>query len=288
MKNEDVRRALIELAKDDGTAPRAGFVTDLEHRLQSQPPVVGDYTSARPVSTDLRPRRPVRRMAPAFAALVLLLGGAVYAASHDGGSGVTSFGGSSTSAPITIDTRPTSSSVRIPNEASPGPVPVTEPRSTETAAPDRSTSTTVARTASTSVSVTEPVREPTTAPATRPRDSTTSSTRSTTTSIAVAPMTLGATRVGVTDQVSLEWSAVPAAARYIVVRTVSTTASAPAEPVYPAEAPTQVVVEVAAPTQTAVNLAPSPIVSARYRVVALDAANRVIGKSQVVQVSLPR
>lgn len=283
MKSEDVRRALAELAKDDDAMPRAGFITDLEDRLRNQPPVAGDYAPSRPAPNAVRPRR-ARRLVPAFAALALLVGGASYAVVRDGGAGVTSIGGSSTSAPTTLDRTTTSSisSSTVPAEAATTTEPVAPTRLVPV--PATEPVTTVARPDPT---VTEPVPS-TAAPSTRPRESTSSSTRPTSTTAAVASMRLGASRVEATDQVWLEWTAVPTAVRYIVVRTVSTTAAPPPEPVFPAVAPTEVAVEAAAPTRTATNMVPAPATMVRYRVVALDGAGRMVGKSAFVQVNLPR
>jgi len=115
-------------------------------------------------------------------------------------------------------------------------------------------------------------------------------TRAPTTTRAVVSMELGAQRVEMTSQVSLSWSAVDGAAKYIVVRTVATAGATPAEPVYPPVAPTTVVVQTTLRTytDTAESVEGVFITAARYRVVALDGSGKVIGSSRFVQINLPR
>jgi hypothetical protein len=106
----------------------------------------------------------------------------------------------------------------------------------------------------------------------------------------VVTLELGALRIGTSSQVSISWSAVEGAKKYVLVRTVATGGLTPAEPVYPPVAPTKVVVQTTANAHTDVAeaLEGVPITSVRYRVVALDLSGKVIGSSGFVQVNLPR
>jgi hypothetical protein len=111
-----------------------------------------------------------------------------------------------------------------------------------------------------------------------------------TTTRTVVSMEIGAQRVALSSQVSLSWSAVAGAAKYVVFRTVAVGGATPAEPVYPLVAPSKLVVQTTARayTDVAESVEGVPITAVRYRVVALDASAKVIGSSRFVQVDLPR
>ena len=115
-------------------------------------------------------------------------------------------------------------------------------------------------------------------------------TKPPTTTRPIVSMEIGAQRVELSSQVSLSWSAVAGAAKYVVVRTVAVGGATPAEPVYPPVLPSKVVVQTTARVHTDIAEAVEgvPITAVRYRVVALDATAKVIGSSRFVQVNLPR
>ena len=325
LTKDELHRQLVKMGRTDVVGPPRDFVDSLDARLAAMASAQHDYAPPR-LAPRPRPKRVL--LAPAFAAVALVIaaivvsvdgGSTAYALSDpfnvqvqladgrvvDGtnkmrvGKGAILTVGAGGSVRIgdrvygegeviaigergpevtgRIEVAPTTTRVEPPvtiriEEPAPTTVaPVTRPP--ETTAPPR------------------PVEPAPTTQAAPPETSRTpETTKPPTTTRPMVSMELGAQRVGTSSQVSLSWSAVEGAKKYIVVRTVAVGGATPAEPVYPAVSPTKVVLQTTAlaHTDTAEAVEGVPITGVRYRVVALDASAKVIGSSRFVQVDLPR
>jgi hypothetical protein len=324
MTKDELHRQLVEMGKGNVVGPPRDFVDSLGARLDAMASAQHDYAPRLPAP---RPRPKRVLLAPAFAALAIVIaaivlsvdrGSAAYALSDpfnvqvqladgrvlsgtdglrlDKGAVVTVgaggsvrirdrvfgegevilIGGRGPELTGRIDVAPTTTRVETPTTTR-GEDPTTTLPST-TRAPE----TTVPPLA------TEPV--PTIKVEPPPTSLKSETTRPPTTTRVVVSMELAAQRVGITSQVSVSWSAVEGAKKYILVRTVAVGGAIPAEPVYPVVSPTKVVVQTTAVAHTDVaeTIEGLPITAVRYRVVALDASAKVIGSSRFVQVELPR
>ena len=326
MIKDEVSRQLLDMGRVDVVGPPREFVDSLEQRLEAMASTQLEYVP--PMAAPRRPRPKRVMFAPAFAALALVVGAIVFnvgngsaayalddpfnvhvqfADGHvvDGTDGLRIPKG----ATVVVGA---GGSVRIRDRVyregdvivigDDGPevadrVDVAPP-STRTE-PEPSTAVEPIRPSTTAPTA---VREPDPTVAPRPLEpapvtrveipETTRAPKTTlpTTTRTVVSMEIGAQRVELSSQVSLSWSAVPGAAKYVVVRTIAIAGATPAEPVYPLVAPSKLVVQTTARAHTDVaeSVEGVPITAARYRVVALDASAKVIGSSRVVQVDLPR
>ena len=324
MRKDELHRQLVKMGKTDVVGPPRDFVDSLDARLAAMASAQHDYA---PLMPPPRPRPKRVLLAPAFAALSLTIaaivlsvdgGAAAYALNEpfnvqvqladgrvvygiDGlrvrkgaivrvGAGgsvrigdriyregdVIAIGERGPEVTDHIDVTPSTTRVEAPpttrvEEPPPTTAPVTRPP--ETTMPPRP----ILPAPTTKAEPPETTRKPET---TQPPQTTR----------LVVPMELAAQRVGASSQVSLSWSVVEGAKKYVVVRTVAVAGATPAEPVYPPVSPTKVVVQTTARAHTDVAEAVEgvPVTAVRYRVVALDASAKVIGSSWFVQVDLPR
>jgi hypothetical protein len=325
----EVNRQLLEMGRVDVVGPPRDFVDSLAQRLDAIASTQAEY--APHINPPRRPRAKRLVFAPAYAAIVLVVGAIVVTVDHgssayalddpfnvqvqladgrfvDGTDGlkiskgatvVVGAGGS-----VRIRDRVyREGDVIVIGESGPevashvdvvapstGPEPVapttervesTRPATTEPPTTLRLPEPTVPRVIEPVPTTRIEVPEPTRAPET---------TKPPTTTRTIVSMEIGAQRVELSSQVSLSWSAVAGAAKYVVVRTVAVGDATPAEPVYPPVAPSKLVVQTTARAHTDIAEAVEgvPITAVRYRVVALDASAKVIGSSRFVQVNLPR
>ena len=326
----EVNRQLLEMGRADVVGPSRDFVDSLAQRLDAIASTQAEY--APHINPPRRPRAKRLVFAPAFAAIVLVVGAIVVTVDNgssayalddpfnvqvqladgrfvDGTDGlkipkgatvVVGAGGSvrirdrvyregdviviGESGPEVADhievVAPSTRQEQLPPTTE--VVEPTRPSTTEAPTTVRQPEPTVATrpleaVPTTRIEVPETTRAPeTTLPATTTRP--------------MVSMEISAQRVELSSQVSLSWSAVEGAAKYVVVRTVAVGGATPAEPVYPPVLPTKVVVQTTARAHTDVAEAVEgvPITAARYRVVALDSKAKVIGSSRFVQVDLPR
>jgi hypothetical protein len=326
----EMNRQLLEMGRVDVVGPPRDFVDSLAQRLDAIASTQADYAPHLNPPRRPHPKRLV--FAPAFAALVLVVGAIVITVDNgssayalddpfnvqvqlsdgrfiDGTDGLKVAKGST----IVVGA---GGSVRIRDRVyregdvivigESGPevadhVEVVAPSTRQESAPP-----TTERVEPTRPSTTEPtttIRQPEPTVAPRPVEpvpttrievpATTlapETTKPPTTTRPMVSMEISAQRVDLSSQVSLSWSAVEGAAKYVVVRTIAVGGATPAEPVYPAVAPSKVVVQTTARAYTDVadSVEGVPITAARYRVVALDSTAKVIGSSRFVQVDLPR
>lgn len=323
MTKDEVSRQLLDMGRVDVVGPPREFVDSLEQRLEAMASTQLEYVP--PMAAPRRPRPKRVMFAPAFAALALVIGAIVFnvgngsaayalddpfnvhvqfADGHvvDGTDGlripkgatvVVGAGGSvrirdrvyreGDVIVIGDDGPEVADRVDVaPPSTRPEPAPSTtaEPTRPSTTAPIAVPDPTVAP---------RPVEPPVTR-VEIPETTRAPKTTSPTTTRIVVSMEIGAQRVELSSQVSLSWSAVPGAAKYVVVRTIAIAGATPAEPVYPLLAPSKLVVQTTARAHTDVaeSVEGVPITAARYRVVALDSSAKVIGSSRFVQVDLPR
>ena len=325
----EVNRQLLELGRVDVVGPSRDFVDSLAQRLDAIASTQAEY--APHINPPRRPRAKRLVLAPAFAAIVLVVG-AIVITVDDGSSAyalddpfnvqvqladgrfVDGTDGLKVSKGATVVVG-AGGSVRIrdrvyregdvivigesgpevashvdvvaPSTRSEPVAPTTErveptrPATTEPPTTLRLPEPTVPR-------VVEPV--PTTRIEVPEKTRAPETTKPPTTTRPIVSMEIGAQRVELSSQVSLSWSAVAGAAKYVVVRTVAVGDATPAEPVYPPVVPSKLVVQTTARAHTDIAEAVEgvPITAVRYSVVALDASAKVIGSSRFVQVNLPR
>jgi hypothetical protein len=321
----EVNRQLLEMGAADVVGPPREFVDSLAQRLDAIASTQPEYASHLIPPRRSRPKRVI--LAPAFAALVIVVGLLVFGidngssayALHEpfnvqvqlaDGRLVDGTDGLEVSRGTTVVVG-AGGSVRIRDRVyREGDVIVIGERGPEVAAnvevvaPTTRPSTTVPtteRVEPTRPSTTVPPQpEPTVARPAEPAPTTRievpaptrppETTKPPTTTGPVVLMELGAQRVEQSSQVSLSWSAVDGAKKYVVVRTVAVGGATPAEPMYPAVSPSKLIAQTTAlaHTDVAESVEGTPITAAHYRVVVLDEKAKVIGASRAVPVDLPR